>query len=368
MRGRRVAIVLAATLASSACATLPGNLVNQCAKVPVIKVEDGIASTDLRVMTYNIEGLPWPVRVSRRPFLRELGRQLARMRVQGEAADIILIQEAFSGAAGQAISLAGYANRVRGPTGGSPRARPSRDAPAALTGKRKMARGEGFGSLLSGGLYILSDYPITATASRPFRRGECAGIDCLAKKGVQWARIQIPGTPSPIDVFNTHLQSRGSAGVSRHRSLQAHRLQVNEVSRFISAYRVVDHPMIFGGDFNMRNSEKRFEHFDFAKPWPLVHRYCADRANGCRVLASWDGDAPWMDTQDLLGFDHGATVRITPTQVETLFDQPWRGRPLADHDALLVTYRLSWRTSTPVPVLGGAGQGVFVPASRDCTI
>lgn len=350
-------MVLAATLGSTACATLPGDLVGRCGKAPAISVADEVASTDLRVMTYNIEGLPWPARVNRQPFLDEIGRQLAQQRAQGIAADIVLIQEAFSGAAGRTISLAGYANRARGPTVSSPRAVPSADAPAALTGKRKVVRGEGLGPLLSGGLYILSDYPITARASRPFRRAECAGFDCLAEKGVQWAQIRIPGVPSPVDVFNTHLQSRGAAGVSSNRSFQAHRLQVNEVSRFISAFRAADHPMIFGGDFNMRTSEKRFEHFELAKPWPLVHRYCADRTVDCRVLASWDGDAPWMDTQDLLGFDDGAIVKIRPIQVETRFDQPWRGRPLADHDALLVTYRLSWRTSAMPHHSGGLTSG-----------
>nr|WP_314444168.1 endonuclease/exonuclease/phosphatase family protein [uncultured Sphingomonas sp.] len=309
-------------------------------------------------MTYNIEGLPWPARTGRTLFVHEIGRRLAEQRPTPSAPDIIFIQEAFSTAAGQAVERAGYLNRISGPTLATSRARPSAESPSVL-GRRKLHKGEGLGPLLSGGLYILSDYPVITHVSRPFRRGACAGYDCLASKGVQWAQITIPGLPSPIDLFNTHLQSRGASGVSRDRSFQAHQLQVNEVSRFIQEQRSPANPMIFGGDFNMRNSAKRFEHFAFAKPWPLVHRYCADPTNDCRVLASWDGDAPWMDTQDLLGFDDGEVVRIRPVQVETRFDEPWRGRPLADHDALLVTYRLSWPVAASLKLeTGMAAAGV----------
>jgi endonuclease/exonuclease/phosphatase family metal-dependent hydrolase len=349
------------------CTTLPGHLTSNCAKLPQIAVRDGVASTDLRVMTYNIEGLPWPARSGRTPFLREIGRRLAEQRSSSDAPDIILVQEAFSTAAGEAVGTAGYPNRIIGPVLATARARPSNDAPSSLTSRRKLRKGEGLGPLLSGGLYILSEYPVIAHASRAFRKGECAGYDCFAKKGVQWARINIPGLPGPIDLFNTHLQSRGSSGVSRDRSFQAHRLQVSEVSRFIQEHRSAANPMIFGGDFNMRNSTKRFEHFEFTKPWPLVHRYCADPNNACRVLASWDGDAPWMDTQDLLGFDDGAIVRIRPIEVESRFDEPWRGRPLADHDALLVTYRLSWPIYRPIETQAGlTGGGRIGRACSNC--
>lgn len=360
-------MALAATLLAG-CTTLPGHLTSACAKLPDISVRDGVATTQLRVMTYNVEGLPWPARSGRAPFLSEIGRRLAEQRSSSAAPDIIFVQEAFSTAAGKAVQKAGYPNRILGPTLGTVRARSSDDAPSSLTGRRKFRRGEGVGPLLSGGLYILSEYPVIAHASRAFRRGECAGYDCLAKKGVQWARISIPGLPSPVDLFNTHLQSRGSAGVSRSRSYQAHRLQVNEVSRFIQEHRSAANPMIFGGDFNMRNSVKRFEHFEFAKPWPLVHRYCADVANGCRVRVSWDGDAPWMDTQDLLGFDQGQIVRIRPIEVESRFDEPWRGWPLADHDALLVTYLLSWPASASAVTQAGnpAARGIALPGHRAC--
>jgi hypothetical protein len=50
-----------------------------------------------------------------------------------------------------------------------------------------------------------------------------------------------------------------------------------------------------------------------------------------------------MDTQDLQGFASGARVQVRPVRVDAMFDEPWKGRPLADHDGLLVVYRLSWQ-------------------------
>jgi hypothetical protein len=38
------------------------------------------------VMTYNVEGLPWPVRKGRGEALKKIGFELAAMRVQGRGA------------------------------------------------------------------------------------------------------------------------------------------------------------------------------------------------------------------------------------------------------------------------------------------
>ncbi|PSJ36164.1 hypothetical protein C7I55_27520 [Sphingomonas deserti] len=211
---------------------------------------------------------------------------------------------------------------------------------------------------LPSGLYILSDHPIVDTDRKPFRKRECAGYDCLANKGILYARILLKGVPQPLELFDTHLNSRGAAGVSAQRSLLAHQLQVEELMSFIEQRRSPDYPMIFGGDFNMRNAPDRFETFATRKSWPLVHEWCVARENVCDVQLSWDGDQPWMDTQDLQGFASGKLVQVSPIRLEAMFDVPWRGAPLSDHDGLLVTYRLSWqrgsgdalsRCDAPVP-------------------
>jgi hypothetical protein len=211
--------------------------------------------------------------------------------------------------------------------------------------------------IFSSGLYILSDLPLVAVNRAPFRSRECAGFDCLSNKGAMHARLAIPGVPSEIDLFNTHLNSRGHAGVSQDRSLKAHNLQVDELHRYIEAKWDKAHPMIFGGDLNMRRSPPRYAHFAEVMPYPLVHQYCLRKESGCDIRMSWDGDEPWMDTQDLQGFESGGGVTLQPIRVEAMFDKPWKGETLSDHDGFLVTYRLSWAAAAAPrsPVLPPCG-------------
>ena len=63
---------------------------------------------------------------------------------------------------------------------------------------------------------------------------------------------------------------------------------------------------------------------------------------------SWDGDEPWMDTQDLQFYADGRTVRIRPLRVEAMFDGGPSGPRLSDHDGFLVTYELRWPAHLPV--------------------
>jgi len=67
------------------------------------------------------------------------------------------------------------------------------------------------------------------------------------------------------------------------------------------------------------------------------------------VHMSWDGDEPWVDTQDLQFFENGERVTVRPVRVDALFDGGPNGPVLSDHDGLLVEYELTWReASAPV--------------------
>jgi len=341
-------LALSGTILVSGCATFPPDQVASCPpRVSAIEIDPatGLASTDLSVLTYNVEGLPWPARRSRSARLAEIGRQLAEMREAGISPDVVLLQEVFTTQAARIGEIAGYETRVRGPGRRAQRPPTSESADIELTGRRKLLKGERLGRLFSSGLYVLTDLPISDAAGQPFRRRECAGFDCLANKGLQHVRLQVPGVPQPIDLFNTHLNSGNASRVAQERSLLAHNLQVEETARFILQQRHPGNPMIMGGDFNMRGDDDRFARFAEMVPYTLVHQYCSDPAPGCDVRLSWDGDAPWMDTQDLQSFQDGNIVTVRPLRVEGMFDEPWLGAPLADHDGLLVTYRLSWPAS-----------------------
>jgi endonuclease/exonuclease/phosphatase family metal-dependent hydrolase len=350
---RTLLALAGAALMLGGCASMPGDRVESCvapAAMPEIgfDAEHGEHFTTLSVLIYNVEGLPWPARSNRAERLDEIARQLGAMRARGEAPDVVLLQEAFTPRAARIPIEAGYPNFVRGPRRTERLERIPEERPR-LPGRRSFRHGERFGTFLSSGLAAASDYPILDAWSEPFHRRECAGYDCLANKGAMLVRLWVPGVPAPVDIFNTHMNSRRSTGVPEERSLAAHRLQTDRSAEFIERVRDPANPLIFGGDFNMAQAPLRAEHFFDRKPYAIVHHYCLAVSRSCEIKMSWDGDEPWMDTQDLQGFDDGAAVRVRPIRIEAMFDEPWQGAPLADHDGLLVTYRLSWRGGDGAP-------------------
>jgi endonuclease/exonuclease/phosphatase family metal-dependent hydrolase len=246
----------------------------------------------------------------------------------------------FSRAASRAIAGLGYPTLVAGP----PRSeqRPASDA-EPLPGSRRPQHGELGLKLGTSGLVIVSEYPVVSRDARPFPRESCAGRDCLANKGMLHARIAIPGVPVTIDLFNTHMNSQRASRVPERRHLASHQTQADALSAYLVERGDFSGPLVFGGDFNMRHSEARFAEFQRLQPLEIVHVWCAEPANGCDVLMSWDGDEPWMDTQDLQLFWSGGGVRIRPVRVEAMFDGADQPR-LSDHDGFLVTYELSWPT------------------------
>ncbi|WIA58238.1 endonuclease/exonuclease/phosphatase family protein [Sphingobium sp. WTD-1] len=331
-----------APLLLSACATPAPHRELSCsaAVAPALAAPDADRiTTTLSVLTYNIEGLGWPARSGRGPSLKQIAERLAAMRAAGTAPDVVLFQEMFSGSAKQAVADTGYPAIAAGPHR-TTRARGS--TKDKLPGKSHINRGE-IGIHFSGsGLAVASRYPILLTQRRAYGRKSCAGLDCLSNKGIVLARIAMPGVPTPIDIYDTHMNSRGASRAPGPRNLAAHERQALEASAFIDASHDDAYPLIFGGDFNMRHSEPRWENFSRYQALNLVHRVCADAASGCDVRMSWDGDEPWMDTQDLQFFWPGDRVSVRPIRVEAMFDGGPSGPELSDHDGFLVTYELSW--------------------------
>lgn len=327
----------------SGCGGRPPLRVMACGDAPPLAVEtaaDGVTKRALfSVMTYNLEGLPWPARSGRPAKLKEIGARLRGMHADGTAPDIVLFQEMFSSAAKKAVAASGYGAIAPGPRRvSSPEDGPERK----LSGKSKPLKGELGLRVLGSGLSIASRYPIIERDREAFGRRACAGFDCLANKGVMMARIYLPNVPVPVDIFNSHMNARDASKVSEKRNLEAHQRQVAMASAFIADTSDEDNPLIFGGDFNMRHSEQRWEGFSEYHPLNLVHKYCVEESERCDVRLSWDGDAPWMDTQDLQFFADGRRAEIRPVRVEAMFDGR-AGQPrLSDHDAFKVTYEIQW--------------------------
>jgi endonuclease/exonuclease/phosphatase family metal-dependent hydrolase len=307
----------------------------------VVQSNDGReARTTLQVLTFNIEGLAWPARRGRASQLGRIGAALAKLNARGEGPDVILVQEMFSSAAVHAMTRAGYPYQAWGPSRTQRRRLP---VDRKMPGPVRIGKGETGFHLVGSGLAVLSRFPIIFSRSEPFGTRHCAGFDCLSNKGVQHVRIAVPGVPQPIDVYNAHLNSRGASKVPFERSGAAHALQVEDVARFLDLNGNRSRPVILGGDFNMRGDAQRFARFDAAlSPITMVQRFCMLPANNCEVRMSWDGDAPWMDTEDLQLFRDGSKLALRPTRVEAMFEGLANLPQLSDHDGFLVTYRLAW--------------------------
>ena len=299
---------------------------------------------ELSVMTYNVEGLPWPVRAGRGSKLKAIGRELAALRERGVEPDVVLLQEGFRKQAADLIELSGYPHVARGPKKRQRDANPfnGEDRPRYKRVKYRR-KGEGWGKWGSSGLWVLSNYPINWVKSHAYRY--CAGLDCLANKGVMLVSLEVPGLPTPVEIADTHLNSKGASGVPRNRNRMAHHLQADELKRFMETDRTPGAPLIVGGDFNVMHAPDRYDYVMADYPFEVVSQICRQIPDSCDAKVSGDGDAPWLDTQDLIGFKHGDRVSIRPIRVEARFDGSTTGGPtLSDHDAYEVTFRL-----TPLP-------------------
>ncbi len=134
--------------------------------------------------------------------------------------DILLLEEAYNDSARRTL-LAGLA----------------RDYPYQT---RVLGRDSGFRQ--DGGVVIVSRWPIEHEFQLPFAE-LCAGSDCLADKGVLYARIDKAGRR--IHVFATHLQSGGANGALRERQLRRLRALIDAMQL------PKGEPVLIGGDLNV---------------------------------------------------------------------------------------------------------------------
>lgn len=350
--GWRIAALAALPLVAG-CATLPAPQSLACADAapPTVTLASDARTAHARldVMTYNIEGLHWPAKHGRAAELEEIGRRIADLRAAGEAPDVIVFQEVFSNAAVNAVKAAGYPSEVAGPSRSA-----RRDLPAGgrLPGRR-WREGELGIRFASGGLVILSRYPITMHKAEPFGHHACAGLDCLSNKGALFAEVAVPGAPEPVRIFDSHMNTKRKAGVDLARTFASHQLEAGELAQFVGTQGDPGAPTVLAGDFNMRHAPDRlanFERLDGLKSLTLVHRYCLDGAAACDVRLPWRGQSPWLETEDLQFFRSGHQVALRPVRVQSMFDGGDGGPQLSDHKAFRVTYDLSWPVdATPAP-------------------
>jgi hypothetical protein len=97
----------------------------------------------------------------------------------------------------------------------------------------------------NGGVMFFSRWPIEFEDDYDFTLCGQAAQDCLASKGIKYARVNKLG--KRYHLFGTHMEAGGQED-----DILAKRTQMGEIRDFIDAQNIPDgEPVIFGGDFNI---------------------------------------------------------------------------------------------------------------------
>lgn len=271
------------------------------------------AKQNFHLMSFNIKGLPTFILNSEYKDERYavIGKLLAARGIKGDAPDVVLLQEAFTELTAALIEASGYPHKAEGP---------------------------GAGSYLgvSSGLYILSRHPILESDSRAFSAKDCLSWDCMANKGVQFARIAIPGLPTPVEIYNTHLQAGREDTVARQG-------QVRTLLAFFKEKHKAGSPVFFAGDFNFRPGLAQKSFLDFSRGTGFHHagKYCLD--HGCAKSSDHGWHGIWERAVDHQFYANGEGLEIFPLSVERTYRDLVEGKRLSDHPAHEVKYEIRWR-------------------------
>ncbi|WCT75088.1 sphingomyelin phosphodiesterase [Sphingomonas naphthae] len=315
----------------------------------------------LSVLTYNVEGLPFPVRFGRADAAQRIAGRLAGLRVQGAQPHVVVLQEAFSGADRTIAKAAGYRYVANGPDRDMAGGAPESDADRAFARGASWLAGERSGKWLDSGVAILSDYPIVAVKRAAFPAYACAGFDCLANKGVVMAMVRVPGSATPVAVIATHLNSKAASGVSKARFTYAFTRQVDTIGAFLRANLPAGTPYVLAGDTNIGKSTVRRSYFNamlarlprsigMAAAPQTALATCFDPLTPCLTPRDADARTAFRKGKDLQVYAGGLGVGIEPVSISVPFGRERDGTMLSDHVGYVATYRLT----SPVTIAAAA--------------
>lgn len=300
----------------------------------------------LSILTYNIEGLPWPARSGRGEDLSRIADQLRAMRTEGRQPHVVLFEEAFSRKARSIAAKAGYRYIADGPSASDLGAPANSPADRAFRAAARFFSGEKWGKLRGSGLRIASDFPILDVKRMAY--STCAGMDCLANKGAVLVTIAVPGVSQPVAIVDTHLNSRTAARVPVDRSFYAYQRQVDALSNFVRANVSPGMPFIIAGDFNAGQEPRRRDYLlQQAASWrsgPPV-RAALDTCLEAGDLCATDNRPDLAFTEkrgrDYQLFASSGSASLTLESMAALFGHDAAGHMLSDHVGYSATYRVS---------------------------
>ncbi len=239
------------------------------------------ANPILKVMTYNIHGLPGLKHNKARMLY--IGQKLSEMRLSSQGPDLVLIQEAFSPYSRLLVEKSGYPYVIWGPQNSF---------------SDLLVRSQ----LVGSGLVILSRYPIEKINEMSFSSDSCVGWDCYIKKSVMMIKVSPQGWGHSIQILNTHMNSNKGSGASQALVDRAKYLQIQELEKFLNQNPTED-PIIFAGDFN--------------------------------------SDIFWKQTKDQHFYRQGKHHRVHPTAIFKTMDELYQDDAPSDHLAYQVDYEVT---------------------------
>lgn len=255
----------------------------------------------IKIMSYNINGLPWPIRSGKKKAYEYIANELYNNRENGTGPGIVLIQEGFTNTVNTIIEKSGYKYVIK---------------PINVLG------------ILNSGLYILSDYPIVNAYEISYGT-TIAGWDALANKGVLLFSIILPNGEK-LNLINTHLNSVNSSGVSQEKSFLAQKKQLYIIDNNLKMIDRNDHT-VFGGDFNIKTHQPNYE-------FMLSKLNVSDSYDDCLQNDDCDGanDKRHIDVVDHFLYESD-TLEIS--DIRRTFLGGSTDFKLSDHSALVVTYK-----------------------------
>ncbi|WP_262691388.1 endonuclease/exonuclease/phosphatase family protein [Kordiimonas aestuarii] len=290
----------------------------------------------LNVLSYNIQGLPSPLKSHKTPLFERIAAILRERRERGSQPQVVLLQEAFDSDASIIAETSGYSYVLKGP-GRKARSEKGRVHWAMQTRKNYMSFSDPQ-KITGSGLYILSDYPIVEAQHKAFDSDMCAGFDCLSNKAILLARIAVPGLDEPLDIINSHFNSRRSAKAPSRHVFRAHQRQTDTLSWFMDKL-CGGYPVIVAGDFNTKQPE-RYEYFRNTIAVVDAAEDCLSAGPDCALRNAAERDNVLYDTNDKQFFRPTDKYRIIPTYIERNFTEEVDGRPLSDHLGYEVEYKI----------------------------
>lgn len=186
-------------------------------------------ATSFTVVQYNILDRPfWVGHDGQRERVCRIPQALAKTLAAREHVDAIVFNESFVGVCAPGLRMI--------------------DILAYYGWRHRLPRLSTWWKPGNGGIFIASKWPIVASQNMVYRA--CSSSDCLAAKGVQYARIAktVGGRSKVFHLFGTHLQGYLGTNVPavRHRQLQ-------ELADFVAQQRIpAEEPVLLAGDFNIR--------------------------------------------------------------------------------------------------------------------